>query len=586
MAKHTHANWDERNKTTKIMTWKSETQPDWYKDENTSKTSYRAVYRWGKLEYNKNPKEGLYRYCKSRFNVSDDYFKETRAMGLEEVDFNVKPNLTDAQIAKLSSIVGSDNATIDGFFRVQVAYGKTMIDLMRLREKILENIPDMVLYPSTTEEIEQIVQFCNAEKIHIYVYGGGSSVTRGVEAMVTPAITLDMRKNFNKVVKFNEKDQVITVQAGMSGPALEEILNSAVEKYGAKMAYTCGHFPQSFVYSCVGGWVVTRGAGQNSTYYGTIADMVLAQQYVTPIGILQTDGTPRKATGPNMDQIMMGCEGAYGVLTEVTLKFFKKSKANKRFSYMFKSWEDAMNASREIMQGEFGFPSSFRISDAEETDMMMHLYSIADSPLNALLKAAGLEPNKRCLMLGFADGENGYQKNVAKNIKKIAKKYKALSLTGYVTKSWEHGRFDDPYLRDTLQDYGMIIDTLECAVTWEQMAYVHEFVRKFVKSKYDAVCTTHMSHVYPQGANLYFIFIVKDMPIDEFVAYHAGILDAIQKSGASMSHHHGIGKLFAPYNAKSLGPVQMGALRAIKNYFDPNNILNPGGTLWLDKEDK
>ncbi|MDZ5017071.1 FAD-binding protein, partial [Clostridium perfringens] len=133
---------------------------------------------------------------------------------------------------------------------------------------------------------------------------GGSSVTRGVEC-TRGGISLDMRLRFNKVISFNEVDQTITVEAGMSGPKLEETLNNAVKLFKAERAYTCGHFPQSFEYSSVGGWVVTRGAGQNSTYYGCISDIVMGQEYATPIGNIKTDSYPRKATGPDIGQIMM-----------------------------------------------------------------------------------------------------------------------------------------------------------------------------------------------------------------------------------------------------------------------------------------
>jgi len=145
----------------------------------------------------------------------------------------------------------------------------------------------------------------------------------------------------NRVVSFNEMDQTITVQAGMPGPELERILNNAPQTLNAKRGYTCGHFPQSFMHSSVGGWVVTRGAGQNSTYYGKIEDIVLSQEYVTPVGPLKTPGYPRCATGPDFDQIMMGSEGCFGVLTNVTLRIFRHMPENtRRFAYLFRTWEE------------------------------------------------------------------------------------------------------------------------------------------------------------------------------------------------------------------------------------------------------
>lgn len=557
-------------------------EPQWITTPPVEK-SYRSIMKWGDPAAYKRPKEGLYKLIKKQFNLTDDDFKEMVDVGNEVVDIKVPTRLTEKQIEELKAIVGDDNVTTDEFKRLQVGYGKTMIDIMRLRKGIVENLPDVVVYPSTTEDMEKLVEFAKNNKVHIYVYAGGSSVTRGTECMVAPNMILDLRKNFNKVIAFNEVNQTITVQPGISGPDLEKILNEAPENFGAAHRLTCGHFPQSFEYSCVGGWVVTRGSGQNSTYYGCAADLVLCQEYVTPVGRIRTDSAPRKATGPNIDQIMMGSEGTFGILTEVTLKVFKLSAKHRKFSYMFPTWEDGMAAMREVMQGEFGYPSVFRLSDAEETDMMMHMYGIADSPLNALLSAKGFKPSKRCLLLGFADGEDGLQRNIVKNIRKIAHKYNAMSLTGYVTTSWEHGRFSDPYMRDTIQDYGIIIDTLECAVNWDNMAQVHEDVRKVVKAWPNAICTTHISHCYPQGANLYFIFVIKTTDLDAFKKYHSTILEAIMKSGAALSHHHGIGKLFAPFLPGSIGEEQMNLLKALKHYFDPDGLMNPGGTLALDK---
>ena len=456
-----------------------------------------------------------------------------------------------------------------------------------VRKHIVENLPDVVLYPGCREDIIKIVEYCNEEKIPVYVYGGGSSVTRGVEP-VCGGVTLDMRPRFNKVIKFSERNQTITVEAGMSGPKLEEILNNAVSLFGAKRAYTCGHFPQSFEYSSVGGWAVTRGAGQNSTYYGKIEDIVISQEYVTPVGIIKSDECPRNATGPSIDQIMMGSEGTFGILTHVTLRFFKYMPENRcRFSFVFKDWDSGVNAVREIMQGEFGFPSAFRLSDPEETSVGFRLYGVSDTPIDFLLKLRGYEDGKRVLLLGFTEGEKSFSKNVFRQIWKICHNYGAMYTTGLVTKGWEKGRFNDPYLREDMGDYGLMLDTLECSVNWDNFMEVYENVRRYCKSRPNTICMTHMSHFYPQGANLYFIFEAKMNDIQEYLDYQYGIMDNIQKYGASMSHHHGIGKMTAPWLEAQIGHNEMEVYRALKRHFDPNNIMNPGGTLGLDlPEDK
>ena len=563
----------------------NEFEPKWVK-EPAPADSYRSIFRWGDPNFVKYPKESIYKMMKEKFAMTDEDFAGYAGdIGMEKVELNAPCHLAKEHLEAFVRIAGAENVTTEDYPRLAVAYGKTGYDAARLRERRIDCLPDVVIYPSETEEVEKIVAYCSEKKIPLYVYGGGSSVTRGVEP-VKGGVSLDMRKNFNKVISFNETDQTITVQSGMSGPALEAALNEAQQRFGAKRAYTCGHFPQSFEYSSVGGWVVTRGAGQNSTYYGCITDIVMGQKYATPIGTITTSHYPREATGPNLNQIMMGSEGAFGVLTEVTLKIFRYMPENrKKFSYIFRDWPTAMDAAREMMQCEAGFSSVFRLSDPEETNLMLRLYNVDETPLWKLLNVFGYEDMKRCLFLGFTDGEKGFSRNVARNIRRIARKHGGMSLTSFVTKSWEKGRFNDPYLRDTLLDFGVMTDTLECTVNWSNMARVHEEVRKVCHALPNTIVTTHMSHCYPQGANLYFIFITRMSDAESFKAYHATILDAIQRSGAALSHHHGIGKMFAPWLEGSLGRREYGTFCALKQYFDPDNVMNPGGTLGFDLEE-
>jgi alkyldihydroxyacetonephosphate synthase len=557
-------------------------EPNWYHGE-VPPDSYRSIFKWGVPERIKIPRESLYKLMKKEFGLTDEAFKKySENLGLDPVKFDIPIKLTAAQLAKFGEIVGREYVRTDDYARLSVAYGKTMYDLLRIRNKIVENVPDAVLYPDSKEQIEAVVAYCASEKIPLYVYGGGSSVTRGVEC-IRGGISLDMRLRFNKVIHFNEIDQTITVEAGMSGPKLEEALNNAVQNFGAKRAYTSGHFPQSWEHSSVGGWVVTHGAGQNSTYYGCIQDIVLGQDYATPAGTISTDRYPRKATGPDIDQIMMGSEGAFGVLTHVTLKVFRHMPQTiKRFSYMFKDWETGQAAAREIMQSEAGNPSVFRLSDPEETSVMIHVYGVMDSPLRMLFDLKGFKLNEMCLFLGFTNGEKGFSRNCARNVHRVAKRFGGIWLSGLVCRGWEKGRFSDPYFRDTVQDFGLVMDTMECSVNWSNMSKVHREVRAYVKSRPQTICMTHMSHVYPQGANLYWIFIARIHDPEEYRQFHAGILDAIRKSGASMSHHHGIGKMFGPWLEGSIGRNEYAVFGALKNHFDPDNIMNPGGTLGLD----
>jgi alkyldihydroxyacetonephosphate synthase len=285
-----------------------------------------------------------------------------------------------------------------------------------------------------------------------------------------------------------------------------------------------------------------------------------------------------------MDQILIGSEGAFGVLVEVTLKIFRHLPDNRRrFSYMFKNWEDAWEAAREVMQAEAGFPSVFRISDPEETEVAMKLYGVAGTPAETLLSALGYRENHKCLMLGTTEGDKHFSANLNRRIRQICRQHHAFPLNAFgVTRRWEHSRFLDPYIRDDLADFGVLIDTLECSVTWESLPKVHQEVRRVVKSRPATVCMTHMSHLYPQGANLYFIFITPGKGRQDYLKLQYTVLEAILESGASVSHHHGVGKQLAPWLPDQIGREHLAVLHALKQHFDPNQIMNPGGTMALD----
>lgn len=555
--------------------------PRWC-EEAPPEGSYRSIFKWGDPGKFKHPNKRLYRLMKTVFEMTDEDFRKPVKLGLEKVKFDVPVRLEPSHLDALERIVGKENVKVDDYWRLKASYGKTMLDLMRLREGIVENIPDAVVFPRSRHDVEAIMKYCNEHRIPVYPRGGGSTVTRGVECTLG-GVCLDLTVHMNRVLKLNETNQTVTVEPGIYGPDLENALRNARQVFGASRAYTCGHLPQSFEYSTVGGWVVTRGAGQNSTYYGKIEDLVVCQEYITPAGVISTKEYPRAAIGPSIDQIMIGSEGAYGILVSVTLKVFRYMPENdQRFSFVFKDYHRALQATREIMQSEAGYPSVMRLSDPEETDVALKLYGVEGTPIDTVMRIRGYRPMERCLLLGICQGERTFARNVKRNILKIARRFGGMYTTGYVAKSWEHGRFSDPYMREDLQDYGIIIDTLECAVAWDQIESVWATVRAFCKSRPRTIVMSHSSHFYPQGTNLYFIFVGRFKNIREYVEYQYGILDHIVKSGAALSHHHGVGKMFAPWFESCIGKNQLEVLRALKRHFDPNNIMNPGGTLALD----
>ena len=223
----------------------------------------------------------------------------------------------------------------------------------------------------------------------------------------------------------------------------------------------------------------------------------------------------------------------------------------KRFAFIFPAWNHTVDAAREISQGEFGSPSVFRISDPEETEVALKLYGIEGTFLDRLIHMRGFKPRHRCLFIGRADGEKEFARNVQKKAKKICRRYGGMSITGYPVKKWEMGRYSDPYMREDVNDFGIVIDTLETGVTWDRLHHLHMAVRSYIKARPATICMTHASHFYPQGTNLYFIFITRITDLQDYKKFQRGIIEKIEKNGGSLSHHHGIGRMMAPWNGIS-----------------------------------
>jgi len=560
-------------------------EPAWRENPPVEK-SYRSIFKWGAPDGYKHPNHKLFEEIRNQFHLDDKHFSSETSNGDEIVSFKKAVKLKKEQIAKLEKIAGKENTRIDEYNRLKYSTGKTVEEAINLRNGKVTAISDIVIHPESENTISEIIKYCNTQKIPVYVYGGGSSVNFGLKAS-KGGVTLVMNTYMNKVIELNELNHTVTVQAGIMGPDLESALNNAQQKLNAKNKYTCGHFPQSFEYSSAGGWIVTLGSGQASSYYGDAYNLVVSQKYITPTGSFTTLDYPATATGPKVNDIMKGNEGTFGVLVELTLKIFKYRPENrKRFGFIFPTFQDAINAGREISQGEFGMPAVFRISDEEETHIGLKLYGIDGTILDKAMQLRGFKPMQRCLFLGSSEGEKHFAKNIKKQVKKICRKHGGMYISGLPTKMWEPGRYKDPYLREDLQDYGILIDTLETGVCWDNLYNVHSEVRKFIKARPETICMTHSSHFYPQGTNLYFIFIMKDNGVEDYIRFQEGVIDAISKSGGSLSHHHGVGKMIGPWMEKHLGKEQMSVLRAIKKHFDPNNIMNPGGQMGLDPGNK
>ena len=330
----------------------------------------------------------------------------------------------------------------------------------------------------------------------------------------------------------------------------------------------------------MGGWGAGRGAGQQSTYYGKIEDMVLGLRAVTPAGLLRTQPFPRAALGPDYTQMLVGSEGTLGVISETTLRVWPHRPESMRpLTFMFKSFTDGAAAIREILQSGIGRPGVCRLSDEEETEVALTLDGLAGGGIDKTLSRLGYRSGERSLMIAATEGDRMASAGTAARANVIAIKHGGLPLGSKPLRSWYKRRFHDPYVRDDLMDFGVLTDTLETSTTWSNLPRLWQGVRAVVKARPNAVCMTHISHAYDNGANLYFIVLTPmdlEQPLSDYRAYHRGIIDAVVANGGSISHHHGVGRLFAPWYPEQVGAAAYEAFRALKAGLDPNGIMNPG----------
>ena len=552
-------------------------------NNQVNESTFRRVYKWGDPDFEKKLNEHELIFLKSQYGIDAASSSAASLAGDIPVHIKKKSKLSPALKRSLNSIVGADNVKTDDLERALHAAGKFYLDVLKMRKGIVENPPDAVVYPGSEAEIEKVIALCNAKKIPLIPMGARSSVTRALEAF-RGGISLDLTKNFNKVLKLSVENSSVTVEPGIMGPALEKYLN--------ERGYTCGHFPQSFEYSTVGGWAAARGAGQASTGYGNMKDMVLGLRVLTPKGLIETSEYPAASIGPDLEQLFVGSEGIFGVITSVTMKIRKYHPDNRVMSsFIFKDFESAVTAMREIMQGQFGQPHFFRLQDPEETDISFAMAGKTDTIADKALKFLGYRPASRSLMHAIVEGDADYAKFVMKKIRRVAKSHGAFETGTMPTRKWLEQRYSSAYLRDPMMDAGMIIDTLETAVTWENLTELHRGVREVIKARPDTNCLVHISHCYENGANLYFIFMSpakseiagkksagkNDPQVDDFSNFQGQIIEAIIKGGGSLSHHHGIGRMLSPWLESELGVDGVGIIAAVKKYLDPKNIMNPGG---------
>lgn len=562
-----------------------EYKPAWRTGVN-ERNSFRTLFRWGDQAYINEPSELFYQYLKEKLELTDEDFMIQSYDGDKQINIEIPTRLSRETIKEFADIVGKVNATTDTMSRINATYAKGMYDSMRLRREIVENVPDIVLSPSSEEQVAMILKYCNRNNIPIYVSGGNTNMV-GASECEKGGVRLDFKRNFNKVISFNEIDQTVTVMPGITGPQLEDILNNANEYFtNVTGRYTVGHIPDSYEFSTVGGWVACRGVGQASMRYGGIDDILVSAKYLTPKGEIVTANCHRGTGMPSIDELMLGAEGQFGLLVSCTLKVRRYTYENKKFfSYVLKDWDTAIRCIKELAQREAGLPSVLRLCDPDSTEILIRMSKfVSSSFVDSTMERFGNVKGNRCMMIGYTEGEKSYSGYVKRSIYRHAMRYGAYTAVNGLGKKWEKTRFNNAYLRDVLQDYDILMDQIVCYVSWTTLQEAYPIIKDFFNER-GVLNMTELYDITPHGVMMSVSYISKFADIDAYTQFYNEVLDMLLLAGVSAPHSHGVGREGKAV-LDSMSDAYLSTLRAVKKHLDPKGIINPTGYLNESKRSK
>jgi alkyldihydroxyacetonephosphate synthase len=496
------------------------------------------------------------------------------------------PRLTPSFEADLIAIVGEDDAHTSDEARVVHAYGKSIRDLLRIRRNEIARVPDIVVYPGTEWEVQQIVDAAVAEGAVIIPFGGGSNIAGSLEPLATETrtvVSLDLGR-LSRVLSIDEGSGLARIQAGAQGPDIEEQLNAR--------GWTMGHFPDSFTHSTLGGWVATRSSGMQSDKYGDIADITRGLRMVRPGTVVELRPLPSTSTGPSVREMIIGSEGRLGVITEVTVQVHRQPEVREVQAYFFPTWEAGLAAMHDISESDAA-PSITRVSDARESGFSLAtrkaskgVSGAAQSVLMSVLKRRGWDLEKLCLSFIGYEGSASHVSYEKKLVGAIVKKHGGIGVGKGPGALYDQKKFDTPYLRDFLLDRGAAADVSETAAPWSRLQEVYDATRTAADAAYAALgihgwIMCHLSHSYHSGACLYFTFafVHGDDPIGQYEVVKSSIQQAFQDAGGTLSHHHGVGVEHAPWMEQDISAGGVALMQGLFDSADPAGLFNPGKVL-------
>ena len=472
------------------------------------------------------------------------------------------PVLPEQALTALAEVVGAEHVLTDDETRRVRTRGKSTPDLLRARAGDLTDAPDAVVRPADGHEVQAVLEAAARHRVAVVPFGGGTSVVGGLVARregFAGVVSLDLVR-MKRLLAVDPVSMTATLEPGLRGPEAEALL--------AEHEMTLGHFPQSFEFATIGGFAATRSSGQSSAGYGRFDSLVAGLTVATPAGPAALGHAPASAAGPDLRQLFLGSEGAFGVITSVTVRTRRLPEVRLYEGWRWASFDQGAAAMRALAQAQM-LPTVLRLSDESETAL-----NLADPD------SIGGENPGGCLMVVGHEGTPTAVEARQRAVTALLTELGGTPAGEEAGRAWAAGRFDAPYLRDSMLDVGVLVETLETATHWSRLPQVYDAVsRALTESLGDpALVLCHVSHVYETGASLYFTVAAPegDDPLARWATAKAAALDAIVASDATITHHHAVGTDHRPWLEAEIGPVGVSVLRAVKQAVDPEGICNPG----------